>query len=323
MPPAYTSTTIPHAELRGVIPPVLLPMGADGELDSGSLERLVGHLVAGGANGLWVNGTTGEFYALDHELRARAVRECVKAAAGRVPVIAHVGDTSTRLAIQHAREAVAAGAQALSVLPPYFVGFEQEELKRHFREIAAAIGGPVLAYHLPQLAPYGLTIDSIVELAVEGVIHGAKDSSSDVVWFRQLQRRLREAGAPIGCLTGGSSVADVGYMLGAVGSVSSLANIAPRHLERQYQAALREDWGLVLALQAESEELIAALQPPGITPSPSLTVAAYKHVLATLGVIDTNVVAAPQTPLSIQAREHLTEHALPLIHRMEREISTV
>lgn len=306
----------PH--LRGVVPPIVLPMTRDGELDSSSLDALVTQLVGAGVHGLWVNGTTGEFYALDAELRTRVVRECVKAADERVPVVAHVGDTSTALAVRHAREATAAGASAVSVLPPYFVGFSQGELKDHFRAVAHAAGGPVLAYHLPQFAPVTLTIDSIVELAAEGVLSGAKDSSSDVVWFRQLARRLREAGVPIPCLTGGSSVADVGYMLGAVGSVSSIGNLVPRHLVRQYEAARDQDWAAVLRLQEQSEELIALLRPPGTTPTPSLTTAVYKYLLAATDVIGADHAAAPQLALSVEAREHLQTHALPFIDQLER-----
>ncbi|WP_197429860.1 dihydrodipicolinate synthase family protein [Auraticoccus cholistanensis] len=306
-------------EPLGVVPPVVLPMSRDGGIDSASLERHVNHLVDAGVSGLWVNGTTGEFYALDVELRARAVRECVKATGGRVPVVAHVGDTSTDLALQHARAAVAAGAQHVAVLPPYFIGFGQEELKAHFRAVARVVGGPVYAYHLPQLAPATLSLDSIVELVAEGVLCGAKDSSSNMVWFRQLQARLRAEGTPLPVLTGGSSVADLGYFLGAVGSVSSTGNLTPRHLVRQYQAALAEDWTLVRALQEQTEELIARLTLPGLAPSPSLTNAVYKYVLVALGRIDDEHTARPQALLPEPARQHLDTHALPLVEHLESQ----
>ena len=318
MPVAFTPTEpTSSAALRGVLPPVVLPMTSGGEVDSTSLQSHVSHLVAAGVHGLWANGATGEFYALDGELRAEVVRQCVKAAAGRVPVVAHVGDTSTRLAVRHAREALAAGATFVSVLPPYFVGFNQEELKRHFRSIAQAVGGPVLAYHLPHLIPATLNIDSIVELTVEGVLCGAKDSGSNMVWFRQLQRRLRGAGVSLPCLTGGSSVADLGYLLGAVGSVSSIGNLTPGHLVRQYEAAEQEDWTLVLALQEQSEDLIERLNPPGSTPGPGLTATVYKYVLAQQGQIEADHSAAPLTQLTSDDRRYLDEHVLPVVDRME------
>ncbi|WP_197522404.1 dihydrodipicolinate synthase family protein [Occultella aeris] len=318
MPLAFTPENEESSyHLHGVLPPVVLPMTPDGEIDSESLESHVGHLVAAGVHGLWANGTTGEFYSLDGEGRAEVVRLCAKAAAGRVPVVAHVGDTSTSLAVRHAREAVAAGAAMVSVLPPYFVGFDQDELKRHYRALAHAVDGPVVAYHLPQFIPATLSIDSIVELVADGILCGAKDSSSNMVWFRRLQRRLRDAGTPLPCLTGGSSVADLGYLLGAVGSVSSTGNLTPRHLVRQYEAARKGDWDLVLALQEQSEELIESLTPPGKSAAPGLTNSVYKHLLAVLGRIDSDHSAAPQTQLSDEDRQYVEKHALPVIGRME------
>ncbi|WP_168211614.1 dihydrodipicolinate synthase family protein [Ruania zhangjianzhongii] len=318
MPVAFTpSKTTASADLSGVLPPVVLPMTPEGEVDSPSLQSHVSHLVSSGVHGLWANGTTGEFYALDGDGRAEVVRQCVKAAAGRVPVVAHVGDTTTSLTVRHAREALAAGATFVSVLPPYFVSFGQEELKRHFRELAHAIGVPVLAYHLPQFIPATLSIDSIVELTVEGVLCGAKDSSSNMVWFRQLQRRLRAEGVSLPCLTGGSSVADLGYLLGAVGSVSSTGNLTPAHLVRQYEAAQQGDWTRVLALQEQSEELIELLTPPGATPGPGLSATVYKYLLAKQGRIDCEFSAAPLTQLSPEQCRYLDEQVLPVIARVE------
>lgn len=319
MPVAFTpSDTTDHVDLRGVLPPAVLPMTADGEVDTASLQSHISGLVAAGVHGIWANGTTGEFYALDGELRAEAVRQCVKAAAGRVPVVAHVGDTSTRLTIRHAREALAAGAAAVSVLPPYFVGFGQAELKRHFRELAQAIGQPVLAYHLPQMIPDTLSADSIVELAADGVLCGAKDSGSNMVWFRQLQRQLRARDLPLPCLTGGSSVADLGYLLGAAGSVSSIGNLVPGHLVRQYEAALAQDWPRVVALQDESEELITRMIPPGRVPGPALTATVYKHVLHRRGRIECAVSAAPATQLTVEDRQYLDEQVLPFVAELEQ-----
>lgn len=320
MPVAFTpSRTTDHAPLCGVLPPAVLPMTPDGEVDTTSLQAHIRQLVAAGVHGIWANGTTGEFYALDGERRAEVVRQCVKAAAGRVPVVAHVGDTSTALVLRHAREALAAGAAAVSVLPPYFVGFGQAELKRHFRDLVQAIGQPVLAYHLPQLIPATLSVDSIVELAADGVLCGAKDSGSNMVWFRQLQRQLRASDFSLPCLTGGSSVADLGYLLGAAGSVSSVGNLVPRHLVRQYEAALAGDWPLVLALQDQSEELLARLAPPGRTPGPTLTATVYKYVLTRQQRIDCEVSAAPATQLTVEDRQYLDEQLVPFVDELERQ----
>lgn len=294
-------------------------MGPDGEIDSASLERHLSHLLQAGIHGLWVNGTTGEFYALDVELRARVVRECVKVVAGSVPVVAHVGDTSTRLALDHARAAAEAGADFLSVLPPFFVDFTQPELKDHYRAIAQVANVPLFAYNLPQMTPVGLTVASIVELASEGVIVGAKDSSSDMVWFRQLLRASSESETPLSCFTGGSGVSDLGLFQGAAGAMSSTANLTPRHLVALFSAAEVEDWAQVRTLQGQTDALVAALRLPQRPATSSLTAGVIKFLLARLGRIDSAHAAAPLSGLTDEEQAHLLQHAAPLIDDLERE----
>lgn len=317
MPPAFIDESEPADDRpRGVFPPIVLPLTDDGALDSASLERLVGQLLDGGVAGLWVNGTTGEFYALGVEGRARVVRECVKIVSGSVPVIAHVGDTATELVLDHARAALDAGADRLSVLPPYGADFTQAELKDHFRAVAALAGRPVFAYNLPRLAGPGLGIDAIVELAAEGVFDGAKDSSSDLVWFRQLLGSARRAGVEFDCFTGGSAVPDLGYFVGAQGTMSSLANLVPRHLVAQFRAFGRGDWTAVRDLQDGSDELLRALRLPRAS-TISATAALYKHLLERRGWIATDRAAAPLSRLTDDERRQLDRTALPLIEQLE------
>jgi 4-hydroxy-tetrahydrodipicolinate synthase len=304
--------------LFGIVPPIVLPMNEAGELDSGSLERHVSHLVDAGVHGLWVNGSTGEFHALDADQRASAVRQVRKAASGAVPVVAHVGDTSTTLTIANARAAVKAGADHISVVAPYWTDFSQAELLGHYRKTAAAIGAPVFAYHLPKLSKIGLTVESIVELASEGTVVGVKDSSSDMGWFRRLLRRTRELRLPLRSFTGGGSMTDLGLFLGADGAMPAIANLTPKHLVGKYDAARAGDWARVRTGQEQLEVLIEAMQLPRRAGSLSAVVATYKYVLAATGRIDGAYAAEPLLPLSEDERERLDGLAVPLIHQLER-----
>ncbi len=325
MPPAFIEESSGPAAVaadqpHGVFPPIVLPLTPDGSLDSASLERLVGRLVDAGVSGLWVNGTTGEFYALDVEGRARVVRECVKIAAGAVSIIAHVGDTATGLALDHARAAIGAGADRLSVLAPYCADFTEGELKSHFRAIADVAGGPVFAYHLPRLAGPGLSIPAIVELAGEGVFDGGKDSSSDLVWFRELLTSARQAGVTFHGFTGGSAVPDLGYVLGARGTMSSLANLVPVHIVAQYRAAVGGDWDAVHDLQDGSDALLRSLRLARASTT-SATAAIYKYLLTRRGWIAGERATLPLSPLTDDERRQLDRDALPLIEQLEAAAS--
>src|SRR5436305_2731270 len=108
------------ARLHGVFVPMLTPLGADERVDEASLRRLVDFLVGAGVHGIWSMGTTGEFAGITETERARAVVATVEQVAGRVPVIANIGDSSTALALRHARHAANAGADALALTPPHY-----------------------------------------------------------------------------------------------------------------------------------------------------------------------------------------------------------
>jgi 4-hydroxy-tetrahydrodipicolinate synthase len=237
-----------------------------------------------------------------------------------VSIIAHVGDTATGLALDHARAAIDAGADRLSVLPPYCADFTEDELKSHFRSIAGVAGRPIFAYHLPRLAGPGLSIDAIIELAAEGVFDGGKDSSSDLVWFRQLLSTARRAGVTFHGFTGGSAVPDLGYLVGARGTMSSLANLVPAHIVAQYQAARREDWDVVRDLQEGSDELLRSLRLARASTT-SATAAIYKYLLTRRGWITCELATPPLSPLTDDERRQLDRHALPLIEQLEAAAS--
>src|ERR671933_2487096 len=107
-------------ELRGIFVPMLTPLDADERVDESSLRRLVDFLVGAGVHGIWAMGTTGEFAGIAEAERARAIQATVDQVAGRVPVIANIGDSSTGLALRHARHAVQAGAPPRARPPPHY-----------------------------------------------------------------------------------------------------------------------------------------------------------------------------------------------------------
>src|SRR5947207_14501358 len=120
------------SRLAGILPPVLLPLTRNSEIDFDSLRRHLDFLLAGEVDAMWMNGTTGEFFALTEQECTQVVECAVKHVAGRVPAIAQVGDGSTRRAISKAEQALAAGADYLAVVLPYYLDYSQAELQRYY-----------------------------------------------------------------------------------------------------------------------------------------------------------------------------------------------
>lgn len=303
--------TIPVDKLKGVIPPLVLPLRDTGTIDYDSLDRQIDFLLAGNVDGLWVNGTTGDFFALTDEERAEVVRSAVRRAAGRVPVIAQVGDTSTRLAIRHASGALEAGADFVAVVLPYYVPYTQAELKQHYRKIAAEIGMPVFLYQFPQMCKVALTVPSIIELAQEGVLIGIKDSSGDLDFYRRLLCEVSEKKVTLRCFNGVGALMDLSLFAGGHGIMCAIANLLPHLCKQVYQEATSGNWGKARATMTRVLAFINALALPERT-TWAPTVAVYKWILRELGIIATDVVFEPLQPLSKQEQELLRERALPM-----------
>ncbi len=296
--------------LRGVIPPLVLPLDPDGGIDFDSLDRQIQFLLTGGVDGLWVNGTTGDFFALGIRERAEVVAAAVRAAAGRVPVIAQVGDASTRRAITHAQRALDAGADALAVVLPYYLEYSQRELKGHYRLISRAVQRPLFLYQLPQMCKVSLTIPSILELAREGTLLGIKDSAGDVDFYGRLLRRVADEHSTLRCFYGAGPLLDVSLFVGGHGVMCAIANLVPHLCKRVVEAAARGDWGAARAAQQRVLGLIDRLGLPGRSNwAPS--VAVYKWMLQQLGVIAHAGVLDPLEPLTAEEQEMLAKDALP------------
>src|SRR3954451_23344583 len=122
--------------LHGIIPPLVTPMHADESVDLPRLRQLVDRQLAAGVHGIFVLGTTGEFYALDADEKQQVIATAVAHVNKRVPVFAGTGAETTREAIRLTRIAEQEGADAVAVITPYFVQPTQAEIIDHFRRVA-------------------------------------------------------------------------------------------------------------------------------------------------------------------------------------------
>ncbi|MFF8694789.1 dihydrodipicolinate synthase family protein [Streptomyces sp. NPDC015144] len=282
----------------GVIPPVVTPLTADGEIDRPSLERVVAHLLDGGVSGLFALGSSGETAYLTPARQDEVIRIITSAAAGQVPVLVGAIETTTDRAIERARAARDLGADAVVVTAPFYTRTDDTEIDRHFRAVAAALDLPVLAYDVPVCVHSKLTPELLLPLAEEGVIAGVKDSSGDDGSFRRLAiaaRGLRE----FSVLTGHELVVDAMMLGGADGSVPGLGNVDPHGYVRLHEAAVRGDWA---AARAEQDRLVALFDivraaRPGTASATAAGLGAFKTALMLRGIITTNRMSAPMRDL--------------------------
>ncbi len=292
-------TDVSH--LHGIYPPILTPLTTDERVDCASLRRLVDFLIEGGVHGIWAMGTTGEFAALPEDERARAVQATVEQVAGRVPVIANVGDGSTQLALRHARHAVAAGADALALTPPHYYLHTMDEMLAHFRAMKQAFPDlPLFIYNIPQTVKVKMTVGTTLQLAREGTASGIKDSQNDLQWFRALVLGIREAGLEqrFRLFLGTRTLIDAGAAIGAHGAIPAVANIAPAACAATYEAARTGDFAAAARAQEVvlRYEALSEVARGGCADAARFT--AMKHVLHTWGVIENATLTRPLRPLA-------------------------
>ncbi|GAA4293429.1 dihydrodipicolinate synthase family protein [Streptomyces venetus] len=286
----------------GVIPPVCTPLTPDREVDVPSLLRLVDHLVAGGAHGLFVLGSTSEAAYLTDEQRRLVVESVAAHVGGELPVLAGAIDMTTPRVLDHVASVTAAGADGVVVTAPFYARTHPAEISRHYRRVAAASPVPVIAYDIPVAVHTKLPADVVLELAADGVLAGLKDSSGDLAAFRTVVSGARDRQGLTGfsVLTGSELVVDAALTLGADGAVPGLANVDPHGYVRLYDLHRSGD---PEGARAEQERLCALFglvsvgDPARMGPGSS-AIGAFKAALHLRGVIDCPVTAEPQVPLA-------------------------
>ena len=136
-------------KFRGVFPIVNTPFHDDGSIDFESQLRLVNFLIESGAHGLGLFGNASEGYTLSGSERAELTKRIIAEVKGRVPVIVSTGHTGTDVAVAMSREAENAGADALMVLPPYYLRPDAEGVFHYFRAISDAVKIPIMVQDAP------------------------------------------------------------------------------------------------------------------------------------------------------------------------------
>ena len=242
-------------KLRGIVPPLVTPLREDETVHEEQLRRVIEHLIKAGVHGIFVNGSMGAFNLLADAEQYRAIGITVAQVAGRVPVMAGVSDTATRLVIEKANKAEELGADCVSVLPPYYGKFTRPQLVRFFREIARNVGIPLLPYNNPWTTLSIVDADTMLELADEPMIAGVKDSSNNAIQYQDMIRKL--GGRPdFSILVGTTHLTGYGLFLGADGVIEGLHHLKPEWAVAIWDAAQAGDWESVNEYQLKLESLI-------------------------------------------------------------------
>lgn len=222
---------------KGTLVALVTPF-RDGAVDRRALDGLVDHVLAGGASGLVPCGTTGESPTLSDQEQQEIVAAVAAKAKGRVPVIAGTGTNSTEKTLARSKAAVAAGADAVMLVSPYYNKPNQEGLYLHFSHVAKGVGVPVVLYNIPGRTGVEISIETIARLRADHRnIVAVKHATGSVDGASALA-----AVSDIAILSGDDPLTLPLMSVGAVGVVSVVANLLPRETANLTDAALAGDW---------------------------------------------------------------------------------
>ncbi|HEV8306065.1 MAG TPA: 4-hydroxy-tetrahydrodipicolinate synthase [Methylomirabilota bacterium] len=212
----------------------------DGKVDETKLRELVEFHVQHGTDGLVPCGTTGESPTLGHEEHKRVVDIVVKAAGGRIAVIAGTGSNSTAEAIDMTVHAAKAGADGALLVSPYYNRPTQPGLYEHFRAIAqAAPELPLILYNIQSRTAVNIETDTLARLAKIPNIVGVKEASGNL---DQMTSVVLACGPDFTVVSGDDSLTLPLMAVGGRGVISVVANFLPREVAELTHAALDGDW---------------------------------------------------------------------------------
>lgn len=277
---------------KGSMPALVTPF-KDGAVDWDALRKLVDWHITQGSSALVPVGTTGESPTLTHGEHEQVVTEVVKAAAGRVPVIAGAGSNNTVESIRLAAHAKSVGADAVLVVTPYYNKPTQAGLIAHFTAIHDAVDLPIIIYNIPPRSVIDMSPATMGELAKLKNIIGVKDATGDLA--RVCAQRIT-CGTDFIQLSGEDPTAHGFNAQGGIGCISVTANVAPALSSKLQAACLAGDYAAALAIQDQLMPLHQAIfAEPGLC--------GVKYAMSRLGLCE-NEVRLPLLPVSepVQAR---------------------
>lgn len=280
--------------IQGSIVAIVTPMLKDGGVDWKGLEKLVEWHIEQGTNSIVAVGTTGEASTLSMEEHTQVIKEIIRVANKRIPIIAGTGANSTREAIELTKAAKDLGADAALLVTPYYNKPTQEGLYQHYKAIAEAVELPLILYNVPGRTGVDLSNNTAVRLAEISNIVGIKDATGDVPRGKALIEALN---GKMAVYSGDDETAWELMLLGADGNISVTANVAPKAMSEVCAVAIAKDEQQAKTLNNK----IANLHNILFCESNPIPV---KWALHEMGLIDTGI-RLPLTPLAEQYREPL------------------
>jgi 4-hydroxy-tetrahydrodipicolinate synthase len=222
--------------LGGIFTPNMTPLDATGAINEGELRRLIDWLIERGVNGLYPNGSTGEFTRFTPEERRRIVAIVCEQAAGRVPVLAGAAEANVRETLRACEAYLEYGARAVAIVSPYYYRLSPGAVYAYFREIAINSPIDVTLYNIPMFAS-PIDVPTVQRLAELPRIIGIKDSSGDIAAMMRMMAAVQPNRPDFTFLCGWEPAMAAMLAMGCQGGTFAMSGIVPEVTRKLFELA--------------------------------------------------------------------------------------
>jgi len=213
--------------ITGILTPNITPVDAAGRVDEERLRGYVDWLIERGVDGLYPNGSTGEFVRFTAEERRRIVQVVMDQTAGRVPVLAGAAEANVQATIEACDAYGALGVRAVAIVAPFYYRLSSEGVYAYFRQIADTVSVDVTLYNIPMFAS-PIEVDTVIRLAADCPrVVGIKDSSGDLPNMMRMIAAIRPMRDDFTFLTGWDAALAPMLIAGCDGGTNATSGVVP------------------------------------------------------------------------------------------------
>lgn len=239
---------------KGVIPAFYACYDEAGEISPDGVQALTKYFVRKGVKGVYVNGSSGECIYQNVEDKKIVLENVMKAAEGKLTVIAHVACNNTKDSMELARHAESLGADAIAAIPPIYFRLPEYATAKYWNDIsAAAPNTDFVIYNIPQLAGVALTAGLFAEMRKNPNVIGVKNSSMPV---QDIQMFKAQAGEDYVIFNGPDEQFISGRVIGAEGAIGGTYGVMPELFLKMDEYVRSGDFGKARKIQYAVNEVI-------------------------------------------------------------------
>ena len=242
-------------DFQGVWPAMITPLNDSGEPNCEVIEQLVELFVRQQLGGLYILGSTGQWPLLPLNQRREVAERVVKCAAGRIPVMVHVGATATDDAVELARHAESTGADGVSSVTPIYYSVSADDAFLHYRRIGEASRLPLYVYHLSSVNQVTLDPREYARRVLDlPNIAGMKLTDNDMFQFGVI---AAVAGDRLRLFSGADPLVCHSALSGSVGAIGSFFNLWGAPAQRSRDAFVAGDFSAGRRFSAAFQSVLA------------------------------------------------------------------